>query len=128
VSFILTCSSALIPSAKVVNFTLDNHPFVAMNGGADYFHSAATSFQIDCKDQEEVDHYWTNLSEGGDESKQMCGWLADKWGVSWQVTPTALAEMMKDEDGEKVKRVTAAMMGMKKMDIEGLRKAFEGRE
>lgn len=113
-------------SVMVVSFNLNGHPFVALNGGADYFHTAATSFMIECEDQAEVDHYWDNLSAGGDESKQVCGWLADKWGISWQVTPKALLEYMKDEDGEKVKRVSVAMMGMKKMDIEGLKKAYEG--
>ncbi|KAF2682282.1 putative 3-demethylubiquinone-9 3-methyltransferase [Lentithecium fluviatile CBS 122367] len=113
-------------SVMVVNFILNNHPFIAFNGGADYFRSGASSFMIHCDDQEEVDHYWDKLSPGGDETKQVCGWLADKWGVGWNVVPNGLEEMMKDKDPEKVKRVTAAMMAMKKLDIEGLQKAFEG--
>jgi predicted 3-demethylubiquinone-9 3-methyltransferase (glyoxalase superfamily) len=113
-------------SVMTVHFTLNNHPFLALNGGPNFVHTAATSFMIMCDDQEEVDHYWNKLTEGGDEKKQVCGWLEDKWGVSWQVTPKALEELMADEDKEKAKRVMPAMMGMKKMDIEGLKKAFDG--
>ncbi|KAF2249338.1 putative 3-demethylubiquinone-9 3-methyltransferase [Trematosphaeria pertusa] len=115
-------------SVMIVSFTLNGHPFVALNGGPLYFHTAATSFMIHCADQAEVDHYWNKLGEGGDEQKQACGWLADKWGVSWQIIPDQFMEYMKDKDGEKVKRVLAAMMNMTKMDIEGLKKAYEGEE
>jgi len=84
------------------------------------------SFQIDCADQDEVDYFWTNLGEGGDESKRQCGWLADRFGVAWQVVPNALTKMLSDPDVEKVKRVTVAMMAMKKLDIAGLQKAYDG--
>lgn len=113
-------------SVMIVSFTLNNHPFVALNGGPQFFHSNATSFMIECEDQAEVDHYWEKLREGGDEKRQACGWLADKWGVAWQVVPKALPELMKGEDKEGVRRVTLAMMGMTKMDIEGLKKAYAG--
>jgi len=82
------------------------------------------SFQIDCKDQDEVDHYWTKLSEGGEEGP--CGWLKDKFGLSWQVVPRALPELLGDPDQEKAQRVMAAMMGMKKIDVAGLQRAYDG--
>ena len=89
-------------------------------------HSEAVSFQVECEDQAEVDYYWEKLREGGDEKKQQCGWLADKWGISWQVVPKQLLDWMRDEDTQKVERVFGKMVTMVKMDIEGLRKAFEG--
>ena len=82
------------------------------------------SFQIDCKDQDEVDHYWTKLSEGGEEGP--CGWLKYKFGLSWQVVPRALPELLGDPDQEKAQRVMAAMMGMKKIDVAGLQRAYDG--
>jgi predicted 3-demethylubiquinone-9 3-methyltransferase (glyoxalase superfamily) len=110
----------------VVAFELNNQAFVGLNGGPAFKFNEAVSFQIECVDQEEVDHYWGKLGEGGDEKKQNCGWLGDRYGVSWQVIPKCLQEMLGDGDGEKVKRVVGAMMMMKKMDIGELRKAFDG--
>lgn len=112
-------------SIMVVAFELHGHPFVGLNGGPLFKFNEAISFQIDCASQEEVDHYWEKLGEGGDETKRQCGWLADKFGVAWQVVPTVLKEMMDSPDEEKVKRVTVAMMAMKKLDIAALQKAFE---
>ena len=109
-----------------VTFELDGHPFVALNGGPLFKFTPAISFQIDCKDQAEVDHFWEKLGEGADESKQQCGWLVDKFGVSWQVVPAALFEMVTDPDKTKVGNLTNAMQKMKKLDVEGMRKAFEG--
>ena len=85
-----------------VVFELDGHPFVALNGGPMFKFSPATSFQVDCKDQAEVDFFWEKLGEGGDPANQQCGWLTDKFGVSWQVVPNALLEMVLDEDKAKV--------------------------
>ena len=112
----------------VVAFELDGHPFVGLNGGPQFKFSEAVSFQIDCADQAEVDHFWEKLGEGGDPEKRQCGWLADKFGVAWQVVPSALTKMLTDPDVEKVKRATVAMMHMKKFDIAGLQKAFNGEE
>lgn len=113
-----------------ISFTLDGQSFVILNGGVqpNIKHNEAVSFQIECKDQEEVDHYWNNLSNEGAEEKQNCGWLADKWGISWQIVPKQLIEWLEDENKEKAGRVTTAMISMKKMDIEILRKAYEGIE
>lgn len=110
----------------IVEFTLDGHHFVGLNGGPQFKFSEAVSFQIDCANQEEVDYYWGKLSEGGDEAKQQCGWIADKFGVAWQVVPLALKEMLSAEDKAAVGRATEAMMHMKKLDIAGLEKAFKG--
>jgi predicted 3-demethylubiquinone-9 3-methyltransferase (glyoxalase superfamily) len=111
----------------VVEFELRGRSFVALNGGpANWKFSEAISLMIDCKDQDEVDHFWEKLSEGGDVSRQQCGWLADKFGVSWQVVPTALKNMMASEDKAAAGRATQAMMKMKKFDIAELEKAFNG--
>ena len=113
-------------SVMIVSFELNGHKFVALNGGAQFKFSAAVSFIVDCVDQAEVDHYWEKLSDGGDPARQQCGWLADKFGVSWQVVPQAMKEMMSDKDTEKANRAAAAMFTMKKLDIAALRKAFDG--
>ena len=84
----------------------------------------AISFQINCDDQEEVDYYWSKLSEGGDETAQQCGWLKDKYGVSWQVVPVVLMEMLNDRDKQKAKKVMKAMLQMKKIDIRKLKRAY----
>ena len=102
-------------SVMVVAFELDGHAFTALNGGPQFKFNEAISFQISCETQKEVDHYWQKLSEGGDEAAQQCGWLKDKYGVSWQVVPVALIEMMTDPDYVKSQRVTAAMLQMKKL-------------
>lgn len=110
-------------SAMTVAFELDGKPFTALNGGPVFQFSEAISFVISCADQAEVDYYWEKLSAGGDPSAQQCGWLKDKFGVSWQVVPTALGKLMADPS--KVKAVTAAFLQMKKFDIEELEKAAE---
>jgi len=111
-------------SVMTVAFELDGQPFVALNGGPHFKFSEAISFQIYCDTQEEVDHFWNRLSEGGSEGH--CGWLKDKFGLSWQVTPKALIEMITDADAEKSQRVTRAFLQMKKFDIAALRRAYDG--
>ena len=106
-----------------VVFELDGQKFVALNGGPDFSFSEAISFVVYCETQEEVDTYWETLSEGGEEAP--CGWLKDKFGLSWQVTPTALPRLLADPDTEKAQRVMAAMLEMKKIDIEALERAAE---
>lgn len=113
-------------SVLTVAFELDGQTFTALNGGPMYKFNEAISFQVNCETQEEVDHYWENLSEGGDEKAQQCGWLKDKYGVSWQITPRILIEMMIDPDHEKSQRVFAAMLQMKKIDIAELERAYAG--
>ncbi|KAL4723660.1 hypothetical protein ACLX1H_009302 [Fusarium chlamydosporum] len=111
----------------VVQFELQGHTFVALNGGsAPWQFNEAISLMINCKDQAEVDHFWDKLSENGDASRQRCGWLADRYGVSWQVVPTALKNLLGSEDKAASKRATEAMMKMKKLDIAELEKAFKG--
>jgi predicted 3-demethylubiquinone-9 3-methyltransferase (glyoxalase superfamily) len=110
----------------MVAFELDGHPFTALNGGPQFKFNEAISFQVHCETQEEVDYYWEKLSEGGDERAQQCGWLKDKYGVSWQVFPTALLEMINDPASEKSQRATEAMLQMKKMDLEKIKRAYDG--
>jgi predicted 3-demethylubiquinone-9 3-methyltransferase (glyoxalase superfamily) len=109
-----------------VAFELDGQSFTALNGGPIFKFNEAISFQIRCEDQAEVDYYWAKLGEGGDERAQQCGWLKDKYGVSWQVVPTVLIEMLNDHRSEKSQRAMAAMLQMKKIDIAGLQRAYEG--
>ncbi|HEY9530132.1 MAG TPA: VOC family protein [Burkholderiales bacterium] len=104
---------------------LDGQQFIALNGGPHFRFTEAVSFTIDCKDQAEVDYYWEKLSAGGQQ--QPCGWLKDRFGLPWQVIPSALGEMMSDPDRAKSNRVMAAMLKMKKMDIAALRRAYEAR-
>jgi predicted 3-demethylubiquinone-9 3-methyltransferase (glyoxalase superfamily) len=111
-------------SVMTVAFELDGKPFVALNGGPEFTFNEAISFQIDCSGSEEVDHYWERLSEGGEEGP--CGWLKDKFGVSWQVVPSRLNELLDDPDQEKAQRVMTAMLGMKKIDVDGLEQAARG--
>ncbi len=113
-------------SVMVVAFELDGQPFTALNGGPYFKFTEAISLQIDCAAQEEVDHYWEKLSEGGDEESQQCGWLKDKFGVSWQVVPHVLVEMMNDPDVERAGRVMIAMLPMKKIEIAELERAYAG--
>jgi predicted 3-demethylubiquinone-9 3-methyltransferase (glyoxalase superfamily) len=108
-----------------VEFELDGHPFTALNGGPVFKFNEAISFQVHCDTQEEVDYYWEKLSEGGDEKAQQCGWLKDKYGVSWQVVPSVLPSMLNDPDSEKSGRVMTAMLQMKKMDIDTLKEAYD---
>jgi predicted 3-demethylubiquinone-9 3-methyltransferase (glyoxalase superfamily) len=104
-----------------VTFELDGQTFVALNGGPDFSFSEAISFVVDCETQEEVDTYWEALSDGGEEGP--CGWLKDRFGVSWQVTPTALPKLLADPDTEKAQRVMAAMLQMGKIEVDELERA-----
>ncbi|MFG2127452.1 VOC family protein [Streptomyces sp. NPDC048751] len=108
-----------------VDFTANGQKFVALNGGPEFKFNEAISFQIDCADQEEVDYYWNKLIEGGGEPGP-CGWLKDKYGVSWQVVPGRLMEMVTGPDQEKAARAMKAMLAMGKLDIATLEKAYEG--
>ena len=113
-------------SVMTVTFELDGQSFTALNGGPIFRFNEAISLMVNCETQEEVDFYWTKLSEGGDPAAQQCGWLKDKYGLSWQVTPRVLLEMIADPDRTKSQRAFGAMMQMKKLDIAALRKAFDG--
>ncbi|MFI1258178.1 VOC family protein [Streptomyces netropsis] len=106
-----------------VEFVLDGQPYTAINGGPDFTFDEAISFQIDCADQDEVDYYWAKLSEGGAEGP--CGWLKDKYGLSWQVVPAVLTELLTDPDEGRSQRAMKAMLGMKKLDVAALRAAAE---
>jgi predicted 3-demethylubiquinone-9 3-methyltransferase (glyoxalase superfamily) len=112
-------------SVMTVVFELDGQEFIALNGGPHFKFTEAVSFSVDCKTQEEVDAYWEKLSAGGEEGP--CGWLKDKYGLSWQVTPAILGEMLSDPDPERSKGVMEAMLKMKKIVIEDLKKAYESR-
>jgi len=109
-----------------VAFQLDGQNFVALNGGPVFKFTEAISFVVNCESQDEVDHFWEKLSEGGDEKAQQCGWLKDKYGLSWQVVPAVLSDLLSDPDPEKSRRVMKALLQMKKIDIETLRRAAEG--
>ncbi|MEU8546220.1 VOC family protein [Streptomyces roseoverticillatus] len=111
-------------SVMTVEFELAGQRFVALNGGPQFTFTEAVSFSIDCVDQEEVDRLWARLGEGGEEGP--CGWLKDKFGLSWQVTPRRLIELLVDPDQAAAKRVMQAMMGMHKIDIQGLEDAYRG--
>ncbi|MFA6973868.1 MAG: VOC family protein [Parcubacteria group bacterium] len=111
-------------SVMTVAFEIEGQQFVAMNGGPTFKLSEAVSFVISCEDQAEVDYYWEKLTAGGDPQAQICGWLKDKFGLSWQVVPTVLEEMMQDKNPEKSERVMAALLEMKKIDIAVLRAAY----
>ena len=113
-------------SVMTVAFELDRQAFTALNGGPIFKFNEAISFQINCETQEEVDHYWGKLSKGGDEKAQMCGWLKDKYGVSWQIVPRVLIEMINDPDSGKSGRVMEAMLQMKKIEIEKIKRAYAG--
>ena len=113
-------------TVMTVEFELNGQPFTALNGGPQFKFNEAISFQIMCRDQEEVDYYWNKLGQGGDPNAQQCGWLKDKYGLSWQVVPTALVELLGDPDREKSGRAMEAMLKMKKLDIAELERAFEG--
>ncbi|MFF8946124.1 VOC family protein [Streptomyces sp. NPDC014864] len=108
-----------------VDFTANGQKFVALNGGPQFTFSEAISFQIHCENQEEVDHYWNKLTENGGEPGP-CGWLKDRFGVSWQVVPDGLIDMIGDPDQEKAARTTRAMLAMGKLDIAALRRAYAG--
>jgi predicted 3-demethylubiquinone-9 3-methyltransferase (glyoxalase superfamily) len=110
-------------TVMVATFQIDGQEFMALNGGPEFKFSPAVSFLVNCKTQEEIDEFWDKLSEGGE--KKQCGWLQDKYGLSWQIVPTALGEMMQDKDPEKSKRVMQAMLQMHKIDIGRLRQAYD---
>jgi predicted 3-demethylubiquinone-9 3-methyltransferase (glyoxalase superfamily) len=111
-------------SVMTVEFELNGQKFVGLNGGPEFRFNEAVSFQIHCDDQDEVDYYWSRLSEGGEEGP--CGWLKDKYGVSWQVIPRVLIDLIGDPDPEKSARATEAMLSMSKLDIAALEKAHAG--
>jgi predicted 3-demethylubiquinone-9 3-methyltransferase (glyoxalase superfamily) len=115
-------SKVMSVSAMSATFELDGLEFIALNGGPMFTFSPATSFFVDCETQDEVDHFWEKLSAGGE--KQRCGWLKDKYGVSWQIIPRVLGQFLQDKDEEKSTRVMNAMMQMEKLDIAGLKKAY----
>ena len=112
-------------SVMTVSFRLEGQEFTALNGGPHFKFSEAISFVVRCEAQNEVDCYWDKLSEGGDEGAQRCGWLKDKYGVSWQIVPTVLFELMGGTDPKKSQRVMQAMLQMKKLDVAALRQAYE---
>ncbi|MDX3544035.1 VOC family protein [Streptomyces europaeiscabiei] len=111
-------------SVLTVDFVANGQQFVALNGGPQFKFTEAVSFQILCADQDEIDYYWNRLTEGGEPGP--CGWLKDRFGVSWQVVPTALIEMINDSDPQKASRAVAAMMSMGKFDLAALEKAYAG--
>jgi predicted 3-demethylubiquinone-9 3-methyltransferase (glyoxalase superfamily) len=114
-------------SVMTVAFELDGHSFTALNGGPLFTFSEAISFQVNCKDQAEIDHYWDKLSAGGDPRAQQCGWLKDRFGLSWQVVPEGMDEMLEDPTSPGATRAMEAMLQMKKIDLAKLRRAFEGK-
>jgi len=113
-------------TVMTIEFELDGRPFTALNGGPVFKFNEAISFQVHCNSQEEIDYYWERLSEGGDENAQQCGWLKDKFGLSWQIVPAVLGKLMTDKDPAKSERVMLALLQMKKLDIRRLQQAYEG--
>ena len=108
-----------------MEFELNGQTFSALNGGPMFKFNEAISFQVNCESQEEVDYYWGKLSEGGDENAQQCGWLKDKFGLSWQIVPIVLYEMLRDKDAARSARVMNAMLQMKKLEIKPLQHAYD---
>ena len=113
-------------TVMTVAFELDGQTFTALNGGPIFKFNEAISFQVNCETQQEVDHYWKSLSEGGDVKAQQCGWLKDKYGVSWQIVPRVLSELLSGPDAQKSQRAMQAMLQMKKLDIDELQRAYRG--
>lgn len=111
-------------SVMTVTFQLDGHEFMGLNGGPIFKFSEAISLMVSCETQEEIDHFWSKLSEGGEEGP--CGWLKDKFGLSWQIVPAVMGEWMRDKDVKKGERVMGALLNMKKLDIKVLKEAYEG--
>ncbi len=111
-------------SVLTVSFELDGQEFVALNGGPEFAFTEAVSFQVSCETQQEVDRYWTTLSEGGEEGP--CGWLKDRYGLSWQIIPRRLTELISDPDPERSERAVTAMLGMQTIDIDALEQAAAG--
>ena len=112
-------------SVMTINFEIAGQEFIALNGGPHFKFNEAISFSVDCENQEEVDELWEKLSDGGQKSQ--CGWLKDKYGLSWQVNPRILSELLSDKDPEKAKRVMEAMLQMEKIDIKTLKQAYDGK-
>jgi predicted 3-demethylubiquinone-9 3-methyltransferase (glyoxalase superfamily) len=112
-------------TVMTVTFQLNGQEFMALNGGPQFTFSPAISFVVHCETQEEIDTLWDKLSEGGE--KEVCGWLKDKYGVSWQIVPAVLGEMLQDKDAEKTKKVMQALLKMSKLDIKTLKQAYERR-
>lgn len=113
-------------SVLTASFEIEGQEFVALNGGPQFTFTPAISFFVNCETQEEVDEFWDKLSEGGRTNR--CGWLQDKFGLSWQIIPTALGKLLGDPDAEKSSRVMKAMLQMEKLDIRGLQEAYEGKK
>jgi predicted 3-demethylubiquinone-9 3-methyltransferase (glyoxalase superfamily) len=113
-------------SVMTVAFELDGQSFTALNGGPHFKFTEAISFVVTCKDQAEVDYYWDRLGAGGDPKAQQCGWLKDRFGVSWQVVPAIVAEVMSDPDADKGRRAMAAILKMKKLDVAEIQRAAKG--
>lgn len=111
-------------TVMTVSFVLDGQEFLALNGGPEFTFSEAISFQVFCETQEDVDRYWHGLSDGGKEGP--CGWLTDRFGLSWQIVPTVLPQLLSDPDAEKAQRAMQAMLGMSKLDIAALEQAAQG--
>jgi predicted 3-demethylubiquinone-9 3-methyltransferase (glyoxalase superfamily) len=111
-------------SVMTVEFELDGQRFVGINGGPQFTFDEAVSFQINCEDQDEVDYYWDRLTDGGEEGQ--CGWCKDRYGLSWQVVPAGMEEVFSNPDPERARRAMEAMFGMKKLDVEALRRAADG--
>jgi predicted 3-demethylubiquinone-9 3-methyltransferase (glyoxalase superfamily) len=112
-------------SVMTIDFEIEGQKFLGLNGGPIFRFNEAISFQIYCDTQEEIDYYWEKLTEGGDKNAQVCGWLKDKFGVSWQVVPIAMIKMLQDKDSKKTERVMRAMLQMHKLDIDALTKAYQ---
>ena len=112
-------------SVMTIDFEIEGQKFLALNGGPIFKFNEAISFQIYCDTQEEIDYYWEKLTEGGDKNAQVCGWLKDKFGVSWQVVTIAMIKMLQDKDSKKTERVMKAMLQMHKLDIDALTKAYQ---
>jgi predicted 3-demethylubiquinone-9 3-methyltransferase (glyoxalase superfamily) len=115
-------------SVMTVAFELDGQAFTALNGGPLFKFNESISFQVMCATQEEIDYYWEKLTAGGDPKAQQCGWLKDKYGVSWQVVPEGIDEMLKSPESAASQRAMEAVLGMKKFDIAALQRAYEGKE
>lgn len=113
-------------TVMTIEFSLDGQHFTALNAGPEFKFNEAVSFIVNCKDQKEVDYYWEKLSAGGDENAQQCGWLKDKYGLSWQIVPVILPELVEDHTSEKSQRAMNAMLKMKKLDIAKLQEAYDG--
>ncbi len=116
------------PAGSVMTeaFELDGHPFTALNGGPHFKFNEAISLQVYCDTQQEIDHFWEKLSAGGDPNAQQCGWLKDRFGLSWQVVPRRMGEMVTDHNSQKSRRVMTAMLRMKKINLDELERAYAG--